>query len=78
VGFFYIYGGIMTVKCYEFFGCKKLECAMFNGDGESNCWELEPALTPCIANNSKPVDLEDKIVFCKNCLYYEHVNKDPE
>ena len=68
----------MTVKCHEFFGCKKSECGMFNENVEKNCWELEPALTPCIASNSKPLKIEDKLVFCKNCLYYEYANKVPE
>jgi hypothetical protein len=68
----------MRTKCHEFFGCKKSECAIFNGNAEDNCWELEPELTPCIDMSSGPIKLEEKIVFCKNCLYYEHRHKTEE
>jgi hypothetical protein len=64
----------MTIKCHEYFGCKKKECAIFNGKEDENCWELEPSSTPCIDSISKLISVEEKLVFCKNCLYYEHVN----
>lgn len=65
----------MTIKCYEFFGCKKQECIIFKEQEERNCWEIDPALTPCTDIFEESMQTKDKIVFCKHCLFYEHVNK---
>ena len=66
----------MDIKCHEFFGCNKKECPIFNEEEERNCWDIEPALTPCTEDvYGKAIKMEDKIVFCRNCLFYEHVNK---
>ena len=65
----------MTIKCHEFFGCTKQGCAMFEEGETRNCWEVEPELTPCLHMAGGSVEKEEKIVFCKNCLYYQHINK---
>ena len=65
----------MTIKCHEYFGCKHSGCVMFNENEERNCWELESHLTPCTDTFVGPLKIEDKKVFCKNCLYYEHITK---
>ena len=65
----------MTVKCYEFFGCKELECPILKEVGGNKCWEVEPARTICISKSTSPATVKDKLVFCRNCLYYEHMNK---
>jgi hypothetical protein len=68
----------MTIKCHEFFGCKEHECPMLiDGDGR-NCWAVKPAMTFCINKTAKPASLEDKQVFCKNCLYYIHRHRTEE
>ena len=65
----------MLTKCHDFFGCEKHECVMFEEDKERNCWDVEPSLTPCTGTFENSIKMEDKIVFCKNCLFYEHINK---
>ena len=66
----------MTIKCHEFFGCKsKHQCPMSKENDERNCWEVEPAETPCTNMLENLVKMEEKMVFCKNCLFYEHMNK---
>lgn len=65
----------MTIKCYTFFGCKKQKCVIREeGEGEK-CWEVEPSLTPCTNMFMENLEMKDKLVYCKNCLFYEHVNK---
>jgi len=66
----------MTVRCHDFFSCKKSECAMFKEGEKRNCWEIEPALTPCINNVTEgSLEMQYKLSYCKNCLYYEHVKR---
>jgi len=69
---------IMPVKCYEYFGCKELECPIYKEKDGRNCWEVEPAMTICISKNASPESVSDKLVYCKNCLYYEHIHKDKD
>ena len=66
----------MTIKCHDYFGCKHSGCIMLNDSEERNCWDIEPSLTPCTDKFMGYLKIEDKKVFCKNCLYYEHINKD--
>ena len=61
----------MDIKCYEFFGCKKQDGIMFKEGEERNCWEVEATLTNCTDLSEKPINWKDKIVFCKNCLFYQ-------
>lgn len=62
----------MTIKCYEFFNCRRInECPFYKEGGDRNCWEVEGALTPFAGGTVE----EDKIVFCKHCLYYRHVHE---
>ena len=61
----------MNTKCHEFFSCKReKECPYYKFEGVEKCWEVESSLTPFV-----PAEEKDKIVFCKNCLYYQHMNK---
>lgn len=61
----------MSIKCHEFFGCRRIhKCPYYKYEGEKICWETENDLTPFV-----PAGDENKIVYCKNCLYYQHVNK---
>ena len=61
----------MTIKCYEFFKCERVnECPFYRYEGKRNCWEVDASLTPFVETGK-----EDKIVFCENCLYYQHVHK---
>ena len=48
---------------------------MFEEGEKRNCWDVEPTLTPCIDTFENSIEMNDKIFFCKNCLFYEHVNK---
>lgn len=66
------------IRCYEFFGCKKRECVMFAVEEEVNCWDLEATLTSCRDMFGESGEVKDKILFCKNCLYYTHVNQTKE
>ncbi len=66
----------MTIKCHEFFGCKrKQKCPYFTSGEERHCWEVELALTPFYASEQVVINEEHKIVFCENCLYYQHMQK---
>ena len=65
----------MSTKCYDLFGCKKQECIMFDEGEKRDCWDVEPTLTPCTKIFKDSIKMQDKIVFCKNCLFYELVNK---
>ena len=65
----------MDIKCHDFLECDKQGCIMFKEGEERNCWDVEPDLTLCSDMFEKSVKLKDKIIFCKNCLFYEHVNK---
>jgi len=74
--FLLLYGGAMTIKCHEFFSCKKSNCIMFGEEEDRYCWEVEPALTPCINHITEGLlEMKNKLDFCENCLYYEHMNK---
>ena len=66
----------MTIKCYEFFGCKELECSMLEDGKERNCWEVAPAMTPRLKNIAGQISLNNKLDICKNCLYYQLMNSD--
>ena len=65
----------MSSKCHDYLGCKETECLMFNDEEKRNCWDIDPTLTPCTDTVLGPLRMEDKIVFCRNCLFYGHVNK---
>jgi hypothetical protein len=65
----------MSIDCHEFFGCKKRKCAKFKEGEERNCWDIDPTLTPCTDMLGESIKMEDKIIFCKNCLFYEHATK---
>jgi len=49
---------------------------MFDEEEKRNCWEIEPRLTKCakifLAGS---VSLKNKMVFCKNCLYFQLANE---
>ena len=61
----------MSSKCHEFFDCKReRDCPYFKYEGDKKCWETDASTTPFV-----PAEKEDKIVFCMNCLYYQHMNK---
>ena len=65
----------MPISCHEFFGCKKKECQMFSNEETRNCWEVDAALTSCIDLCGELFDRNNKLAFCKNCLYYKHVHE---
>ena len=66
----------MAIKCHEFFACKReVECPFYTDETGRNCWEVEVALTPFVGAGEEDFREEDKIVHCKNCLYYQHVHK---
>lgn len=65
----------MTIKCHEFFRCKKTNCVMFAEDEKRNCWEVKSALTSGYEFCEKSNIREDKVLFCRKCLYYEHIQK---
>lgn len=64
----------MTVKCHEFFGCKKAKCLMFNEEEKRNCWEVDGVLNPCI-DELRRLLANKKITYCRNCIYYRHRKK---
>ena len=64
----------MTIKCHEFFGCRKRQCKMFLENEERNCWDV-PGTFCMVVDDGENLDMAgDEKFFCKNCLYYEHVN----
>ena len=66
----------MSIKCHEFFGCNKSRCTVFNEEEERECWDIDPALTPCTEDvYGEAIQMKDKMVYCRNCLYYEHVTQ---
>ena len=65
----------LPIKCHEFFRCRKSNCVMFSEEEKRNCWEVKSALTSGVEFSENSIGKEDKILFCKNCLYYEHVQK---
>ena len=65
----------MRQKCYDFFGCKRSTCPMFEEGADSECWDVPDTLNNCVDGKLLVGDLlEDKMVFCKHCLYYKHRN----
>ncbi len=65
----------MKIKCYEFFGCRKSKCVMFDQNEKRGCWLVEDALAYCIGIDKDSIRNRDTIFFCRNCLYYEHMQK---
>ena len=65
----------MTIKCYEFFGCKELGCTFLKNGKGRNCWEVRPSMTFGIYKAVGEFSMGKKIIYCKNCLYYEYVHK---
>ncbi len=64
----------METKCHDFFECTKQNCAMFKNE-EKSCWEIEPELTLCTSVFVRgEVKLKNKLVFCKNRLFYQLAN----
>ncbi|MDF1577603.1 MAG: hypothetical protein P1P81_04060 [Desulfobulbales bacterium] len=65
----------MVDKCYDFFDCRKTECPMFIEGEERNCWDV-PDTSCLLVEDGESLEIDgDQKFFCKNCLYYEHVNK---
>ena len=65
---------IMTVKCHEFFNCKRTkECPYFSTTQEKYCWEVPSEQTPFIALGSGELQDGEKEIVCQNCLYYKHI-----
>ena len=64
----------MTIKCHEFFGCKKVKCPMFNEEEKRNCWEVDGVLNPCIDELRRLLG-NKTITYCRNCIYYRYRNK---
>lgn len=71
-------GKHMMTKCYDFFRCQKSKCVMFVEEAQGECWMVEGALTYCLGLEANEVGKEEGILFCKNCLYYEHMQKNME
>lgn len=65
----------MTTKCYDFFRCRKNKCVMFEEEGQGRCWKVEGAPNYCLGFKENEISRDDSILFCKNCLYYEHMQK---
>jgi hypothetical protein len=61
------------VKCHEYFRCRKDRCVMFGKEEKRNCWEVENALTCCLGVGEDSIKESDRIYFCRNCLYYQHI-----
>jgi hypothetical protein len=48
---------------------------MLKEDEARECWEVPGTLNNCIDGKQLEGDsFEDKMVFCKHCLYYRHRN----
>ena len=63
----------MVEKCYDFFGCRRIQCSMFNEDETRECWEVDGTLNNCMDGKQLVGDyIEDKITFCRHCLYYKY------
>ena len=48
---------------------------MFKNGERRNCWDVEPGLTQSTDTFANAIKMKNKMVFCKNCLFYEHVNE---
>jgi hypothetical protein len=63
-------------KCYEFFGCEKKECVMFDPKNSKLCWESDNTLC-----NSEGIEYimkkhnNNKEEVCKFCIYYKEAQK---
>jgi len=63
------------VKCHEYFQCRKGSCVMFGKEKNKKCWEAENALTCCLGIDENSISESDRIYFCRNCLYYQHMHE---
>ena len=50
---------------------------MFKEREGRNCWEVEAASTPRTDTFANAIKMKNKMVFCKNCLFYGYVNEIP-
>jgi hypothetical protein len=48
---------------------------MFEEEGQGRCWKVEGAPNYCLGFKENEISRDDSILFCKNCLYYEHMQK---
>jgi hypothetical protein len=48
---------------------------MFQEEEKRNCWEVKNTMTPGMEFSENLTGKDDKLIFCKNCLYYEHRQK---
>lgn len=49
---------------------------MFDEKEQRRCWEIEPKLTQCTNMFvTGAVKLKDKMLFCKNCIFYQLANE---
>ena len=59
-------------KCYEYFGCEKKDCVMYENKSEAKCWDVQGTLCthPTIEHVEKM-----GIDKCKYCIYYKSEKK---
>lgn len=46
---------------------------MFQEEEKRNCWEVNNTLTSGLEFSENLIGKDEKLLFCKNCLYYEHM-----
>lgn len=60
-------------KCYEYFGCTKLNCVCFTDTQSKKCWEIPNTL--CNHEPMVEIVLEKRgLSKCTVCLYYKSYN----
>ncbi len=61
-------------RCYEYFGCKRADCKIFQNTDNRQCWDLED--TPCHSDTLGLLIQEGrrKEDICKVCTYHNLVN----
>jgi len=64
------------MKCYEFFGCKKTKCPMFDRREKRNCWDVDGVSNPCI-DELREILGGNTMAYCKNCIYYNFRENSP-
>ena len=55
-------------KCYDYFGCDKTECIMFQNEDNKPCWDIERTL--CFFSPLAPIiEANNENKKCDYCLY---------
>ncbi len=60
--------------CYEYLGCKKHDCVMFQIKNNTPCWQVEGTLCNHIGIETVREEIEgnkEKVCEISGCIYYQ-------